>query len=71
MKHNLLFSIALLSMLIIPQSAHAYLDPGTGSMVWQVLVAVGLGAAFTVKTYWQRIKLFLKKNKTNKPENKE
>ncbi len=38
--------------------AFAYLDPGTGSFLFQTVIAVGLGAAFTVKVYWQRVKLF-------------
>ena len=39
-----------------PERAHAYLDPGTGSMVLQ-FVAGGLLAAIGVtKVYWKRIK---------------
>ena len=32
-----------------------YIDPGTGSLMLQALVAGLLGAAFTVKTYWKNI----------------
>lgn len=35
----------------MPNTAHAYLDPGTGSMVLQVVVAGVLGALFTFKSY--------------------
>ncbi len=35
----------------------AYMDPGTGSYVLQVLIAALLGAAFVVKMYWTKIKL--------------
>ena len=39
-----------------PERAHAYLDPGTGSMLLQ-FVAGGLLAAIGVtKVYWKRIK---------------
>ena len=41
-----------------PGSAHAYLDPGTGSMLLQALVggiAMALGA---VSIYWSRVKNF-------------
>jgi hypothetical protein len=39
-------------------SAHAYLDPGTGSMALQLLIAGILGALFTIKMWWYRIKFF-------------
>jgi hypothetical protein len=34
----------------------AYLDPGSGSILLQLLVAAALGAAFAVKVYWKKIK---------------
>ena len=37
----------------------AYLDPGTGSMVLQVLLASLLGCAMTIKLFWHKIKRFL------------
>jgi len=46
-------------LLLSPTSAHAYLDPGTGSYVVQMLIAGILGAAFAVKMYWIRIKRFV------------
>lgn len=39
----------------LPSTAHAYLDPGTGSMVLQVIVAGVLGALFTFKSYVRAI----------------
>lgn len=33
-----------------------YLDPGSGSILLQVLVAGLLGGAFIVKSYWKKIK---------------
>lgn len=41
-----------------PTVAHAYLDPGTGSMVFQVIVGVVAGAAVIVKMQWARIHRF-------------
>jgi hypothetical protein len=40
--------------------AHAYFDPGTGSMVLQLLLASILGFIFTLKTYWGNFKAFVK-----------
>jgi len=54
----LLFSLGF-SLLISPASA--YIDPGTASVVWQFMLAVVLGAAFTVRLYWTRIKDYFRK----------
>lgn len=35
-----------------------YLDPGSGSMLVQVLLAVVLGAGVAVKIFWRSIKAF-------------
>jgi hypothetical protein len=41
----------------------AYLDPGTGSMVLQLLLGGIAGAAIVIKLYWQRfLSLFKKKS---------
>ena len=48
--------LVLIALIVIPQSVSAYLDPGVGSMIWQLLVAVGLGVAFSVRMYWQKLK---------------
>jgi len=39
----------------------AYLDPGSGSILIQVLVAALLGAAFLIKVYFGKIKTFFGK----------
>jgi hypothetical protein len=36
----------------------AYLDPGAGSLLIQVLIAAFAGAAVALKVYWVRIKRF-------------
>ena len=45
-----------LTLVAISPSAHAYLDPGTGSMLLQLLIAGVLGALFTIKMWWYRVK---------------
>jgi len=54
----LIFTIAVIMQMLLPQTAFAYLDPGTGSYIFQVLVATLIGGLFTVKMYWQKIKNF-------------
>ena len=39
--------------------AHAYLDGGTASMIFQMLIAGGLAALLTMKSFWAQIKGFV------------
>jgi len=47
-------------VLILNRSAHAYLDPGTGSMIIQLVIGSVAALFFTIKLYWQKIKQFLR-----------
>jgi len=40
---------------------HNYLDPGTGSLIIQVLIATFLGGLFLTKVYWGKVTAFLSK----------
>lgn len=60
-----LFLIIVLQ-LTLSQDAFAYLDPGTGSYIFQVLMAVFIGGLFTVKMYWQKIKNFFSQHFSKK-----
>lgn len=53
-----LLIVAVLVCLIFPRPAYAYLDPGTGSYILQLLIAGLLGAAFAVKLFWKNIRAF-------------
>jgi hypothetical protein len=48
-----------------------YTDPGTGAMVWQLLVAAFIGAAFYFRQYANKIRVMLAsiKNKRLQPTN--
>ena len=48
--------IALAWVLVASGEAYAYLDPGTGSYVFQMVIAVILSGAFTIKHFWHRLK---------------
>jgi len=52
-----LFIAAL--FVLVPGNAYAYLDPGTGSYMLQIILGVLLGAAFAIKAFWFRIRAFL------------
>jgi len=55
---QLLLAVWLVSA--VPGTAYAYLDPGTGSFMIQMLVAGFLGAVLYVKVAWQSIKYFFR-----------
>ena len=58
-KTDKLFSgpvVMLLAVLLASEgSAYAYIDPGTGSYVTQVLVAAIVSVGFVVRAYWSRL----------------
>ncbi len=55
----MLMSILTSSVLAgIVASKLAYLDPGSGSYLIQLLIAAALGGVFVVKAYWRSIKRF-------------
>lgn len=43
----------LVTSLAVPQSAHAYIDPLSGSLILQVLAAGILSFVFTMKRSWR------------------
>ena len=63
----------LLSLLTSP--AYAYLDPGTGNIIIQAILAFIATTITTLSFYWTKVKIFLsklfKKNKEGKKENSE
>ena len=46
---------------LLPNRAFAYIDPGTGSYVLQVLLAAFFAGAYALKVFWTRISTFFNK----------
>ena len=44
---------------LVPQTAFAYLDPGSGSYIFQMALAVFVSAFFAVKMYWKKLTSFV------------
>ena len=63
---TLICSYLLALGLIFPQSAQAYLDPGTGSYILQVLLAALLGIGLMLKLYWTKVMGIVKRLFTEK-----
>jgi hypothetical protein len=51
---RVLFLLTLL-LFVLPSTAHAYLDPGTGSYVVQLLIGTLLGGLFAIGMFWRRV----------------
>lgn len=72
---NFLRQIAALGVLfttvslIFPRQVHAYIDPGSGSYIIQIIIAGVLGGLFGLKLYWKKLTSFFKNHifrKSNK-----
>ena len=63
--HDLIALLILLTFLF-PEKSHAYLDPGTGSVILQLVIASVLGAIFTLKMYWRKFLDFFSGKKSDK-----
>jgi hypothetical protein len=60
----LLFLFSL--FFIFPPEAKAYLNPGSGSYIVQILVAALAGGGFLITAKWEKIKsLFCKREKND------
>ena len=68
---RMIASVVVGTVLIAPP-AFAYIDPGTGSMLLQGLLAGIAGIFVVLKLYWYKIKnFFLRKSPEEEPDNPE
>ena len=75
MKHflSLVYGVLILLGIWGVTPVYAYLDPGTGSMLLQLLLGGVAGLAMLAKMYWSKIKHFLGrglKNRSNSDSDK-
>ena len=61
--HNFI-KIALIVLIISETRAYAYTDPGSGALLWQLLVGAALGLLFYFRKimYWVRTRVIGVKN---------
>lgn len=45
--------------LLFPLFAYGYIDPGTGSYIFQIIIAAFVAVSFAVKVYWHKIVKFI------------
>ena len=63
MKHFNLMTVAFPSLFLVTEPALAYLDPGTGGMLIQIVLGGVAGLAVAGKLFWHQIKSFFRFDK--------
>ncbi len=61
-----LFSLTLLCISVFTQKAEAYIDPGSGSMIMQIFIAVIGSIGYAASLYWGKFTKFLEEKKKKK-----
>jgi len=52
----MLFGVVVVALILITEAdARAYVDPGTGSYLFQLAIAGGLAGIYTVRRYWHAL----------------
>ena len=57
---SIVIIIFIVCSFLFAKPARAYLDPGAGSYVLQILLGIVLGGAVTTKIYWKKLKSIVK-----------
>jgi len=60
--------LALAACLSITSPAHAYLDPGTGSMLISAIIGVAAAVGLALKLFWYRLVGLLRGRKGGRPD---
>ena len=45
---------------LLTRNAYAYIDPGTGSYIVQIILGAVVGGLYAIKLFWKNIAAFLK-----------
>ena len=67
---RLLIIFCLFYFLLFPHFIYAYIDPGTGSYIIQLLIAAFIGLSLGVKIFWKKIRAFFVNIFQNRQQNK-
>jgi hypothetical protein len=71
MKHKILVGLMLIGLMTITGNAHAYIDPGSGSLMLQALIGVLAAGLIALKAYWHQVKHFFSRSKRSRLEEAE
>ncbi len=59
---------AVILLLLLMTDVHAYLDPGTGSMLLQVILGGIAAVGVALKLYWHKLRVAFGLGKKKQPE---
>jgi len=62
MKHAFFF---IIFFVLFVEPAYSYLEPGTGSILVQLIMGGMAGVLIVIKLYWNRVKSFFIKTNSN------
>ncbi len=71
MSHSTVLFLLFFCSLVFSRDALAYLDPGSGSYIIQILIGTLLGGFFAIKIYWRKLKSYFSKDRNDEEANKE
>ena len=57
--------VLLLLVVVFSRDVYAYLDPGTGSLIFQTLVAALAAVAYGFRSYWGKIRTLFGRNSSS------
>jgi len=62
-----LFLLSTTMLIASSSNAHAYIDPGYGSLLWQLLIAGFFGSLFYTRNIIFKVKTWFRTRKRNQP----
>ena len=69
MNNQVLIVALLISLsLVYPGDAHAYVDPGSGSVIVTTILGLFAAIGYTIRKYFYRIRRFFKKAEKSKDD---
>ena len=68
MKITIIVLLVLSVGIALPLTAQAYIDPGSGSLVLQLLIGSVVGLFVAVKLYWKKIVAFVTLKKASEKD---
>lgn len=60
------FFFVIFIWVFFPLNAYAYIDPGTGSLILQALIAGGITAMIFIRNFRDKVISFFRRNKKEK-----
>ncbi len=67
-RHFLMLLACLISSLILPTTAFAYVDPGSGSVIVTTILGLIAAVGYTFRKYFYKLKRMIKGKKTEEEQ---